>query len=275
MGRMPEPYEPVSWFSEGFTRYYEDLMLLRGGLESFSDYVQKFNVKLRNYGLDEARNVSLGTFVRRRTADKSIFPGLEYWRGSVIAAWLDGTIRDESGGTSSLNDLMFLLVRQNADYQRKHGSPMLLSNKRIFQAAGTFINRASLRRLRQYVENGRSIEVPGGVLGPCVQSHTEAIGHFELGFDRSSVSAEPHRAVGVQPESEAYKAGLRDGQQLIGWSIYNGDPTKQVKLTIKTKTGRQVITYYPQGNKVPVQQFVLDASAYSAKPEACSAPFRR
>jgi hypothetical protein len=48
-----------------------------------------------------------------------------------------------------------------------------------------------------------------------------------------------------------------------------------VKLTIKTDSGRQVITYYPQGKKVPVQQFVLDQSAYNAKPEMCAATFWR
>jgi predicted metalloprotease with PDZ domain len=194
----------------------------------------------------------------------------------VIATWLDATIRKQSRQRASLNDLMFYLVRQNADYRATHhGKLLALTNKRIFSAAAKYITAASAREFARYAENGGAIPVPDNALDPCVQSRIEMIGNFELGFDRSSISAEPHRVLGVQPDSEAYKAGLRDGQQLLGWSIVNGDPTKQVKLTIKTENGRQVITYYPQGNKVPVQQFVLDASAYSAKPEACSAPFRR
>jgi hypothetical protein len=75
---------------------------------------------------------------------------------------------------------------------------------------------------------------------------------------------------GVGPDSEAYKAGLRNGQQLTGWS-FTPDPEKQMRLTIRSADGKQVLTYFPRGAKVPVQQFTLDAAKYSADPRACSA----
>jgi predicted metalloprotease with PDZ domain len=273
MGHSPDPQEPITWFGEGFTRYYEDLMLLRAGLEQFPDYVASLNTKLRAYEMNEGKDVPLAKFVRQHSVKQSAWPGLEYRRGAVIAAWLDATIRDESRGRSSLTDLMFYLVRQNADYQRRHGKPMLLSNKRILKATAKYIHTASRGRLRHYVERGGSVQVPDDALGPCVQARIEAIGKFDLGFDRSSITSETKKVIGVKGDSEAYKAGLRDGQQLLGWSIYNGDPTKQVKLTIKTDAGRQVITFLPQGEKVSVQQFILDQDEYSSKPEACSAMF--
>ena len=271
IGHMPDPQEPVSWFSEGFTRYYETLMLFRAGLLPFPDYVISFNAKLRDYEMNEGRDVSLAGFVRRHIGDKSAFSGLEYRRGAVIAAWLEATIRNESHGRFSLDDLMFFLVRQNAAYSGNHGKPMLVSNKRIFKAAARYIRRASVHKLRKYVEQGGGIQLPVDSLGSCVQSRIEAIGKFDLGFDRGSITSETKNVVGVRQDSEAYKAGLRDGQQLLGWSIYNGDPTKQVKLTIKTAAGRQEITYYPQGEKISVQQFILNAGEYSLKPQVCSA----
>lgn len=275
IGQMPDTEEAVNWFSEGFTRYYEALMLCRTGLLAFPDYVDTFNLNLRNYALNDAKNVPLTEFVRSRRADKSLFSGLEYQRGAVIAAWLDVTIRAQSHGRSTLDDLMFFLVRQNAEHKRKHGKPLFISNRRFFKAAGKYVGRTSLTQLRRYVEYGGEIEMPRNALGPCAESRLESIGRFELGFDRSSVDAEPHKVIGLKEDSEAYKAGLRESQQLVGWSIEFGDPTKQVKLTIKTDSGRQVITYYPQGKKVPVQQFVLDQGAYNAKPEMCSATFWR
>jgi predicted metalloprotease with PDZ domain len=271
MGHAPDPQEAITWFSEGFTRYFEDLMLLRAGLEQFPDYLASLNTRLRAYEMNEGRDVSLAEFVRRHSLKQSAWPGLEYRRGAVIAAWLDATIRKESHGRSSLNDLMFYLVRQNAAYRRRHGKPMLLSNKRILKAASKYLYKASIDRLRQYVERGGSIQIPDDALGTCVQARIEAIGKFDLGFDRSSITSETKQVIGVKADSEAYKAGLRDGEQLLGWSIYNGDPTKQVKLTIKTDRGQQAITYFPQGEKVLVQQFMLDQSEFSVKPEACSA----
>jgi predicted metalloprotease with PDZ domain len=275
IGHMPDPQEPVTWFSEGFTRYYETLMLFDAGLLPFPDYVAGFNAKLRSYELSEGRDVPLAEFVRRHVADKSALAGLEYQRGAVIAAWLDATIRHDSDGQFSLNDLMFYLARQDSDYQHKHDRSLIVSNKRIFKAASKYIRRASARRLRQYVERGGRIQVPEDALGTCAQSHTETIGRFDLGFDRSSISSESRKVVGVRPDSEAYKAGLRDGQQLLGWSITNNEPAKQVKLAIKTETGRREITYYPQGEKRPVQQFILDQDKYSLKPEACLLMFSR
>jgi predicted metalloprotease with PDZ domain len=274
MGYLPDPQEPVTWFSEGFTRYYEDLMLFRGGLEQFPDYVASVNTKLRAYAMNDGRDVPLLEFVRQHSVNQSAWPGLEYRRGAVIAAWLDATIREESHGQRSLNDFMFLLVRQNADYKRKHhGKPMLLSNQRIFKAASKYISKASVGQLRRDVEQGGTITVPNDLLGPCAQARNEPISKFDLGFDRKSITGEKKQVIGVKAESEAYKAGLRDGQQLIGWSIYNGEPGKQVKLTIKTESGRQVITYYPQGEKVSVEQFMLDQTEYAAKPTACSEMF--
>jgi len=275
IGHMPDPEESVNWFSEGFTRYYETLMLFRAGLLSFPDYVASFNFKLRSYGLSEAKNVPLREFVRRRRTDKSAFSHLEYDRGAMIAAWLDATIRAHSQGRSSLDDLMFYLVRQNGEHKRESGKPLFVSNQRFLNAAAKYIRGSSLTELRRYIESGANIELTQDALGPCVASRTEPMGRFELGFDRSSVNAEPHKVVGLKEDSEAYKAGLRDGQQLVGWSITNGDPTKQVKLTIKTESGRQVITYYPQGKKVPVQQFMLDENAYAAKPAECLAFLQR
>lgn len=275
MGHMPDPEETVNWFTEGFTRYYESLMLARTGRLSFPFFVDTFNLNLRNYALNDAQNVPLAEFVRRRRADKSLFSGLEYQRGAVIAAWLDLTIRARSHGRSSLDDLMFYLVRQNTEHKRTYGKPLFISNKRFFKAAARYLDRKSLAQLRRYVGYGGNIEMPRDALGPCVESHTAPMGRFELGFDRGSVQAEPYKVVGLKEDSEAYKAGLRNGQQLIGWSFNNGDPTKEVKLTIKTESGKQAITYYPQGNKVPVQQFVLDQRAYNTQPEACAAGFWR
>jgi predicted metalloprotease with PDZ domain len=275
MGHVPDPEERVSWFYEGFTSYYQDLTLFGAGLLPFPDYVASLNAKLRSYEMNTGRDIPLAEFVRRHAEDHSAWPGLEYRRGAVIAAWLDATIRQDSHRRLSLNDLMFYLVRQNSEYKHKRqGKPMPLSNKRIFKAASKYLHKASTGRLRQYAERGGIVQVPDDALGSCVQARSEAIGKFDLGFDRSSISSDTKRVMGVRPDSDAYKAGLRDGQRLVGWSIYNGDPTKQVKLTIKTETGRQVITYYPQGTKLPVEQFILDADKYSLTPEVCTAMFQ-
>jgi len=159
------------------------------------------------------------------------------------------------------------LVAQDAAYEsRYHGRPMMLDNKRIFRAVSRYIHRASRKEFRKYVEQGGSIRIPETALGPCVQSYVEGSWKFDLGFDRKSTN---HMVFAVEPGSEAFKAGLRDGQKLVGWSVEVGDPSKQARLTIDAEDGKRVLTYYPRGPAVSLQQFKLDGARYSSNPGTC------
>jgi predicted metalloprotease with PDZ domain len=271
IGHMPGSDYPISWFFEGFTTYYQDVMLFRAGLMSFPDYVAATNERLNKYELNGGTEISLQEFIQRHSADKSVLNQLDKRRGAVIATWLDSTIRRETGNRSSLDNLMFDLVAQNAAYQRRHhGRPMMLDNKRVFRETSKYIRHASRKEFRQYVEQGGSIRVPEAALGPCVQSYAEANWKFDLGFDLKSTESTDKTIFGVEPGSEAFKAGLRDGQKLFGSLIYYDDPSKQVKLTIKDEDGKRVLTYYPRGPSISLQQFKLDAEKYSSNPEACT-----
>jgi predicted metalloprotease with PDZ domain len=271
MGGRPGSAYPVSWFFEGFTVYYADLMLFRAGMISFPDYVANINENLRKYQVGEGTEVTLKDFMRRHSPDHSVLNQLDHRRGAVLAIWLDAAIRQKSGNRSSLDNLMFDLVRQNTVYEhRNDGKPMALTNRRIFRSASKYLRRDSQKQLREYVEQGGSIRVPETALGPCVQSRAEISAKFDLGFDSKSTKSD--RVVfGVEPGSEAYKVGLRDGQKLLGWSFDFGDTSKEVRLRIAADHGDQVLKYYPRGPDVSLQQFNLDAKKYSSNRGLCTA----
>jgi predicted metalloprotease with PDZ domain len=272
IGQPPGSGYLVSWFYEGFTAHYQDLMLLHAGLITFPDYVEKVNEKLKRYELSAGTGVSLQEFVRQHSANKSVLDDLDQRRGAVLANWLDATIRKRTSNKASLDNLMLDLAAQGIAYQRRHsGNLMALTNKRLFRAATRYIGREPATFLRHYVELGGSIPVPVNALGPCVRSHTDAIARFDPGFDLESVSSENKTVSGVEPDSEAYRAGLRDGQELAGWSVYKGDTSKQIKLKIKGAEGQRVIEYFPLGKRVPVQQFTLDSALYASDPQSCAA----
>ena len=120
MGYVPGSDYLTSWLWEGFTAYYADVMLFRAGLISFPDYVAGVNEKLRKYELRDGTEVTLQDFMRRHSADHSVLDQLDNRRGAVLAMWMDATIRQKTGKRSSLDNLMFDLVRQNAAYERRH-----------------------------------------------------------------------------------------------------------------------------------------------------------
>lgn len=272
IGDTPGYDYPVSWFFEGFTYYYQALVLYRAGMLSVPDYLATFNEKLIRYAMGPGKNASLEEFIRRHSMDYPVLNQLDGRRGAVLAMWLDSTIRRESGGRSSLDNLMFDLLAQNSEYRRHHnGYPMALTHKRIFRAASKYIRGSSRKEFQKYVELGGNIRIPETALGPCFNSVDEAFPTFDLGFDPESAKNPDRIVSGVEPGSEAYKAGLRDGQKLTGWSFYVGDTSKQVSLTILTGQGTQVFKYYPRGRPISVQQFRLNQEKNSANPSSCVA----
>ena len=96
----------------------------------------------------------------------------------------------------------------------------------------------------------------------------DGIPPFELGFDREALVSQ-HIVSGVKAGSAAFQAGLRDGQQVTGTSVYSNDVSKPVKLTVRTDDGRKTIEYYPRGPSLgQVPQYHLSAEA-STSPSQC------
>jgi hypothetical protein len=78
---------------------------------SVEEYMQRTNDYLRDYFLSPARNLPNTELIERRH-HVGVDDDLVYTRGAVTAQWLDWAIRNSTRGKSSLNNVMFDLVRQ-------------------------------------------------------------------------------------------------------------------------------------------------------------------
>jgi predicted metalloprotease with PDZ domain len=254
MGVLPDSSIAMSWFTEGFTTYYQDVLLLRAGLLSFPEYVQHTNENLRKYLLSPASNVTNREVIERHRVD-SASDVIPYSRGATTALWLDSTIRKATRGKSSLDTVMFDLVRQ-----ARRRRPVLTA-ERVFRTAGKYIDAASLQQLREYAELGKTITVPPAALGPCATLQMDDIPTFELGMDREELVGQ-HKVSGVKAGSAAFQAGLRDGQQVTRTNIYWNDVSKPVQLTVRTEGGSKTIEYYPRGPSLGlIPQYHFNAQA--------------
>jgi len=68
---------------------------------------------------------------------------------------------------------------------------------------------------------------------------------FDLGFD-GDVLRSKKLVASVREDSEAFKAGVREEQEVLGMSIYWNDVNKPVRLTIRAASGRLRIEYFPK-----------------------------
>ena len=265
IGQVREPAEGIYWFTEGFTTYYQDLLLWRAKQISFEQYLESLNHVLRDYFLSPERDLSLNEVIERARKDQLKGRG-SYFRGAVIAFWLDTKIRERTKARASLDTLMSDLYQQA---QRRTGPLPDLTADRVFQAASRYLPPPDVDQLRSYVEQGGMVEAPGTVWGPCVQRESVEVPSFELGMERAAL-LERRTVTGLQANSEAKRAGLREGDRVVGMSISWDDVSKPVRLTVRRGDETSTITYSPRGHSVgATSQYVLDQARYRTDPHGC------
>src|SRR5690606_21842704 len=102
------------WVFEGFTSYYDDLMLLRSGVINESDYLRTLGKVIGNVRRGPGRlkqsvaESSFDAWTRYYKQDENSPNALVsyYTKGSLIALGLDITLRQATGGRRSLDDIM-------------------------------------------------------------------------------------------------------------------------------------------------------------------------
>ncbi|MVW71485.1 M61 family metallopeptidase [Bordetella sp. 15P40C-2] len=126
------------WVFEGFTSYYDDLMLLRSGTIGLPDYLRLLGKTISGVARAPGRHKqsvaesSFDAWTRYYKQDENSPNALVsyYTKGSLVALGLDLLIRRESGGTRSLDDVMRLLWQR---YGRRfyQGSPQGISEDEL------------------------------------------------------------------------------------------------------------------------------------------------
>ena len=112
-----ESYTPLLWLFEGFTSYYDDLMLLRSGIITRTEYLalvkKTIASVLRGSGrlTQSVAESSFDAWTKYYRQDENASNAVVsyYTKGSLVALALDLTIRTESAGTLSLDNVMHAL----------------------------------------------------------------------------------------------------------------------------------------------------------------------
>jgi len=115
------------WVFEGFTSYYDDLMLLRSGSIGLTDYLRLLAKTITGVARSPGRrkqsvaDSSFDAWTRYYKQDENSPNALVsyYTKGALVALGLDLAIRRDSGGAHSLDDVMRLLwQRYGRDFYR-------------------------------------------------------------------------------------------------------------------------------------------------------------
>jgi predicted metalloprotease with PDZ domain len=130
-----------------------------------------------------------------------------------------------------------------------------MTEDRFVAALARTLGDPTARREVRAMLAGGPIELPPDALGGCVDSRIDPLAVWDPGFDFEASFA-ARRVQRVRPGSAAERAGLRDGQTLVGANVYRGDVTKPIMLRVRADSTEQRISY-PSASERTVRVQVL------------------
>lgn len=258
-GRTLEAADPerlVYWFTEGLTDYYALRILFESGRWDGHRYAKWVNKHIREYASNPARNASNERIQQDYWNQRDTVGEVAYQRGLLLGLrW--NRLAHEHGVSDGIDRLFFRLVERGRD------GGMKLTNGIIRQAGVETLGAWFGPEFDRYVEQAETIDLPNESLAPRFLGQLTDVHDFELGFDREK-SLKNRKLSGVTPGGPAAAAGLKNGEELAGWSI-SVEADKPVTLQVKRGKEVKAIEYFPRGAKRQVIQFEPASSARPAR----------
>lgn len=241
----------LAWYNEGTAEFYSLVLPFRAGLlgpEKFLDEINRraaayYTNPLRGWSLQEAARIYWVTPLAQR---------LPYQRGFMYLTAVDAAVRAATGGERGLDDLVLaLLERQRRG--RPHGVEQWL--ELVTAELGP-----EARDAYEAMMAGKRIAAPAGSPAPGLKPEPIELPEFRLGFDLASLRGEPAVVRGLEPGSNAARAGLREGDEVVDQLPNLGDllgsPGTPITFTVRRGGKLLEITYQPWGDSVPAYRWV-------------------
>ncbi|MEO7851871.1 MAG: PDZ domain-containing protein [Rubrivivax sp.] len=223
-----ENYTRLLWFFEGFTSYYDDLMLLRCGLIDAKRYLQLLGRTVHGVLatpgrlLQSVADASFDAWVKYYRGDETT-PNATisyYTKGSLVALALDLHLRASS--SNCLDDVMRLL------WQRAAGGP--IDEGDIAQALHTVAGRSLDTQLRDWVHGTGELPLEPLLADVGVQLLRDACPLAdELGLRLSEGPFSGVQVKSVLRGGVAEQAGVSPGDELLaidGWRMRRLDEAR-------------------------------------------------
>jgi predicted metalloprotease with PDZ domain len=254
------PEDPVYWFSEGFTDYYARLLLLRSSVITPQEYVKEVNRVYSEYMASPARNYGK-QLVQSQYFDNPSAQRLPYLQGSLLALKWNALIGEHSARRQSLDDAMRALRR------KAQSSEQTLTDQSLGAFLATFAGSDTVSDIRSYIVSGQTLPLPLSAMGGCFSTVKKTFYAFDSGFDLDALYRDG-RIRNVKEGSEAYKAGLKDGQTLLrSGAIDPNDPDHPIDMTVLDSGMPKRVYYLPHGSQSEIDQ-------YEIKPQLNGEPCR-
>lgn len=227
-----ENYTPLLWFFEGFTSYYDDLLLLRAGLIDAPRYLSLVAKTMSGVAATPGRKVqsvaqaSFDAWVKYYRQDENTANATVsyYTKGALVALALDATLRAEAGKKpASLDDVMRRLWRTSG------GGPV--NEAQIAEALAIVGGRSFAREVKAWVHGTDDLPLAKLLAALGVDHQATRLGlSAQLGLRLNEAPGGGVQVKAVSAGSAAMQAGVAAGDELLavnGWRIRRLDDAVQ------------------------------------------------
>ena len=230
----------TAWYTEGTAEYYSILLSYRSGALTSEQFLEMINDQASAYYTNPLRTLSNDEAAQQFWSDWSA-QRIPYSRGFMYLAKVDAKIRAKTRGKRSLDDIVRSLIERKRNHQ-PHGINVWLDL--VTRELGPIAKRDYEAMVR-----GTMLIPPPNTFAPCFRPERYRERRFELGFDASSLH-EGRRAIhGLIAGSEAARAGLRDGDEVIESTELEAQKSPMALLTMRVRRAGEELTieYLPRG----------------------------
>ena len=237
------------WYAEGNAVYYQALLEWRAGMIPLDRYLKDLNETASRYYTNPLNGLP-DDQIEARFWNETFVRVLPYDRGALYFAVLNGKIRRASGGRRSVDDLIQTMIdRRRAGLENAEADWVDLLRKELGED-GVAVHRTMMA--------GGLMLPRSDDFGPCFQRVVKKIRRFDLGFDNASVLGPDRTIKGLKPDSEAARAGLREGDHFTygaSLDVAQGDVAQTLTLQVTREGKTFPVTYLPRGEAADAYQW--------------------
>ena len=241
---MQGEHGDTAWYSEGAAEFYSLALSWRAGAIPLERVIKTLNERADAYYSNPYRGLSNAEAAKRFWTDP-IAQTVPYGRGFFYLLETDAAIRQASGGSRSLDDVVKALRRSQVA-----GEPYGISQ--WLDLVGREIGAGAAKAGYDAMAGGALLLPPASLYAPCLTVVQHPVRPFHLGFARASLN-DARIVRDLEPGSPAHEAGIRDGDVIEEAGDINAvrkDQDLPLKLVLRRGETRRTVSYLPRGAPV-------------------------
>lgn len=247
-----ENYTSLLWVMEGFTSYYEKLILLKEGIYTKKEFLDKMFSSL-NYvegsvgsRVQPVSHASFDAWIKAyRHNENSRNTTMSYYsRGSVIAMMLDSKIIQKYNGKKSLDDFMQLIYKK---YYLKKGRGF--SESEFKNELASFLGESMDEFYAKYID-GTEIPDYNAQFSP-IGLNVAYIGKSEPSVGLALTQSGGKTIVkGIRANSAAEDAGISVNDEIIGFNGLRADKSSLDAYAKNVEKGERINILLSRDNEL-------------------------